>query len=67
MLTNPGGNASATSVAVAPDGKILVAGSVQPSAFSSASDFALVRYNADGSLDTTFGTGGIVTNQTGGF
>ena len=67
VLTNPGGNASATSVAVAPDGKILVAGSVQPSAFSSASDFALVRYNADGSLDTTFGTGGIVTTKLGDF
>jgi uncharacterized delta-60 repeat protein len=67
VLTNPGGNASATSVAVAPDGKILVAGSVQPSAFSSAADFALVRYNADGSLDTTFGTGGIVTTKLGDF
>jgi len=67
VLTNPGGNASATSVAVTPDGKILVAGSVQPSAFSSASDFALVRYNADGSLDTTFGTGGIVTTKLGDF
>src|SRR5438105_1170147 len=67
VLTNPGGNASATSVAVTPDGKILVAGSVQPSPFSSASDFALVRYNADGTLDTTFGTGGIVTNRLGDF
>src|SRR5713226_7566958 len=67
VLTNPGGNASATSVAVTPDGKIIVAGSVQPSAFSSASDFALVRYNADGSLDTTFGTGGIVTTKLGDF
>src|SRR5438552_119633 len=67
VLTNPGGNASATSVAVTPDGKIIVAGAVQPSAFSSASDFALVRYNADGSLDTTFGTGGIVTTKLGDF
>jgi len=67
VLTNPGGIASATSVAVAPDGKILVAGSVQPGAFSSAADFALVRYNADGSLDTTFGTGGIVTTKLGDF
>src|SRR5438445_6450996 len=67
VLTNPGGNASATSVALAPDGKIIVAGSVQPSPFSSASDFALVRYNADGSLDTTFGTNGIITTKLGDF
>src|SRR5438132_236257 len=62
-----GSNGSATSVAVAPDGKIIVAGSVQPSPFSSASDFTLVRYNADGSLDTTFGTNGIVTTKLGDF
>src|SRR5207237_6020661 len=28
--------------------------------------FALVRYNANGSLDTTFGTGGKVTTSIGG-
>jgi len=31
----------------------------------SKNDFALVRYNADGSLDTSFGTGGIVTTPIG--
>src|SRR5438445_4125808 len=67
VLTNLGGNASATSVAVTPDGKIIVAGAVQPSPFSSASDFALVCYNVDGTLDTTFGTGGIVTTRLGDF
>ncbi|TMA94304.1 MAG: hypothetical protein E6J70_17450, partial [Deltaproteobacteria bacterium] len=41
-----------------PDGKLVAAGYT-----SSASNtaFALVRYNADGSLDTSFGTGGKVT------
>jgi uncharacterized delta-60 repeat protein len=29
-------------------------------------DFAVVRYNSDGSLDTTFGTGGAVTTDFGG-
>src|SRR5579859_7242895 len=29
-------------------------------------DFALVRYNKDGSLDTSFGTGGTVTTNFGG-
>ena len=32
----------------------------------SSSDFALARYNADGSLDTSFGIGGIVTTDFGG-
>jgi hypothetical protein len=31
----------------------------------SNNDFALVRYNADGSLDTSFGTGGKVTTPVG--
>src|SRR5438132_1170327 len=62
-----GSSGSASSVSLAPDGKIIVAGWVQPSPFSSASDFALVRYNADGSLDTTFGTSGIVTTKLGDF
>jgi uncharacterized delta-60 repeat protein len=52
--------AVATAVALESDGKILVAGYTE--AYSSApGDFALARYNADGSLDTSFGTGGLVT------
>jgi len=30
-------------------------------------DFALARYNPDGLLDTTFGTGGKVTTEVGAF
>jgi uncharacterized delta-60 repeat protein len=42
------------------DGKILVAGYAQPT--GSNEDFALVRYNGNGSLDTSFnGTGKVVT------
>jgi uncharacterized delta-60 repeat protein len=44
------------------DGKLVVAGSTFN---GSTDDFALVRYNADGSLDTTFGTGGIVVTAIG--
>jgi competence ComEA-like helix-hairpin-helix protein len=44
-------------VIVQPDGKIIAAGS---STINEMGDFATVRYNADGSLDTTFGTGGKV-------
>src|SRR5205823_1436829 len=45
-----------------PDGKLVAAG-FTASAGNSA--FALVRYNADGSLDTSFGTGGKVTTSIG--
>src|SRR5439155_61486 len=43
-------------------GKMLVAGSAT---FGGDSDFALVRYNADGSLDTTFGAGGLIHTDFG--
>ncbi|MDO8614707.1 MAG: hypothetical protein Q7T33_03085 [Dehalococcoidia bacterium] len=39
------------------DGKLVAAGVARNGALG---DFALVRYNADGSLDTSFGTGGRV-------
>ncbi len=45
----------AWSVAEQPDGKMVVAGQ---SNNDSDNDFAIVRYNADGSLDTNFGTAG---------
>ena len=50
-------------VAVQPDGKIIVIGS----AFVSGQDnnFAVVRYNPDGSLDNSFGTGGKVITPVG--
>lgn len=52
-------------VAVQPDGKIVVGGSTFVS--SAAQHFALARFNADGSTDTTFGGGdGIVTTPIGG-
>jgi uncharacterized delta-60 repeat protein len=54
----------ANAVAVQPDGKILVAG-FATSASGIDSDFALARYNPDGALDQSFGTGGIVTTDLG--
>jgi uncharacterized delta-60 repeat protein len=44
------------------DGKILAAGSVPSSSFESV---GLLRLNTNGTLDTTFGTGGIVSNSFG--
>lgn len=56
----PGLAAVASSVLVQPDGKILVAGGAFP-LFTFLGNFELARYNADGSLDAGFGSGGIVT------
>ena len=52
-----------SSVAVAPDGKIIVAGSSYNG--SSNADFALVRYNSNGSLDPSFNGNGKVTTAIG--
>ncbi|HET7792802.1 MAG TPA: hypothetical protein VFL64_05405 [Rhizobacter sp.] len=54
------GNATdrAQAIALQSDGKIVVGGSTSQTL--SGTDFALARYNADGSLDTTFGNGGKV-------
>lgn len=62
VSTNVGGGGSydtAEAIVVQGDGKIVVAG-------NASTDFALVRYQSNGSLDSTFGTGGIVTTDFGG-
>ncbi|MCF8000013.1 MAG: hypothetical protein K9L25_13345 [Methylovulum sp.] len=53
----------ATSVVIQPDGKLVAAGYSDPIGFGSDRDydFALVRYNADGKLDSSFNYEGIVT------
>jgi uncharacterized delta-60 repeat protein len=56
------GNDIASDVALQPDGKIVVAGT-KDIGEASTQDFALARYNADGSLDTSFGNGGKVTTD----
>lgn len=54
----------ARAVAIQLDGKIVVVGDTRVGAGPFA--FALVRYNADGSLDTSFGSGGKVVNSVAG-
>ena len=56
-------SAVATAVAIQKDGKIVVAGYVDNS--SEFNDWVVVRFNTDGTLDTSFGTGGngIVTTS----
>jgi uncharacterized delta-60 repeat protein len=56
----PGLAAVASSVVIQPDGKIVVAGGAFP-LFTFLGNFKVVRYNSNGSLDTSFGNGGIVT------
>ena len=52
------------SVAVQPDGKILVAGE---SSNGGGNDFGLARYTSTGALDTSFNGTGMVTTDFGGF
>ena len=52
----------ANAIAIQPDGKIVAAGVSTPSS-SNNSDFALSRYNENGTLDTSFGSGGKVTTD----
>jgi uncharacterized delta-60 repeat protein len=54
-----GGEDLASALTLQPDGKILVAG-------TSGSDFALARYNSNGSLDTSFHVDGKVTSNIRG-
>jgi uncharacterized delta-60 repeat protein len=58
-----GADDSASSMVVQPDGKIIVSGST----YLDNQDLALVRYNVDGSLDSTFSGDGIATTAFGGF
>jgi uncharacterized delta-60 repeat protein len=51
-------DSDAGSMALQSDGKIVVAGGT--SSITGPYDFSLVRYNADGTPDTSFGTGGTV-------
>ena len=53
----------AAAVAVYPDGRIVLAGSSQSTDNYLDTDLALARYNPDGSLDQTFGNGGLVTTD----
>lgn len=64
VVTDIGGQDSANAVIVQDDNKILVAGNGWTS--GSNEDFTLVRYNEDGSLDSAFGSGGIVTTDFSG-
>jgi len=65
IFTTFGARSGAHTNAVQQDGKILVAGFTADSATNQADfDIMVVRYNSNGSLDTTFNGTGIVTIDT---
>ena len=53
----------ATAAALQPDGKLVVAGTYKNE--GTTRQFGLARYNSNGGLDTTFGSGGMVTTSMG--
>ena len=58
--------AFASALAIQPDGKILAAGTKYinfTTDESSDTDFAIARYNSDGSLDSAFGSGGEIATD----
>ncbi|WP_018616587.1 Ig-like domain-containing protein [Segetibacter koreensis] len=57
------GDDEAYSVAIQSDGKIVLAGVANKYSNSGTPDFALARYNADGTPDTTFSTDGKLTTD----
>jgi uncharacterized delta-60 repeat protein len=63
VTSNAGFGDVAQSVVVQPDGKVVVSGTDNQGSFSST--FVVLRYNTNGSLDTTFGATGIVTTNFG--
>jgi uncharacterized delta-60 repeat protein len=54
-------NAKAHAIAMQPDGKVVLAGETYSN--STLEDFALARYNTDGTLDASFGANGLVVTD----
>lgn len=65
VLTDIVGSDEAYAVALQPDGKIIAAG-YELRGDGTPAKFAVVRYEAHGALDTSFGAGGMVTTALGG-
>jgi uncharacterized delta-60 repeat protein len=66
VTTDVTGYDEATSIAIEPGGKLLVTGGTTPDLDTTPIELALARYNLDGSLDQSFGAGGVVTTDFGG-
>ena len=67
VFTSFGDNVSnsLSSIALQPDGKIVAGGSTSDGKSKGGGEFALARYNSDGSLDKDFGSAGQVVTDVG--
>jgi uncharacterized delta-60 repeat protein len=65
VLTDFGGASDSAlgGVAIQPNGTIVASGTVNSNAEGTIADFGLARYEADGSLDQSFGDGGTVVSN----
>jgi uncharacterized delta-60 repeat protein len=63
VVFSPSGKEQAFAVALEPEGRIVVAGSVYD---SETANFGLVRFRPDGSVDDTFGADGLAVSDFGG-
>jgi uncharacterized delta-60 repeat protein len=64
LIENLGNTDELKSVAIQPDGKIVVAGYTNSSTYTSGYyDYTVLRYNSDGTLDTTFANDGVFTHN----
>lgn len=66
VTTDFGGADPGRGVAIQDDGKIVVAGSTNARDINGQYDFALARYNADGTLDSSFSGDGTQVTDIGG-
>jgi uncharacterized delta-60 repeat protein len=65
VTTDFGQKVAAYDVTIQPDGKIVAAGITHPEEMQYHQNFVLARYNSDGSLDATFGSGGKLITDFG--
>jgi len=67
VKTNPGAGGNFFDMEIQSDGKIICVGEYGVLAMNNYSDFAIVRYKADGTLDNTFSNDGIQNVDFGGY
>ena len=65
VTTPVGPGVGASALAIQQDGRLVAAGEGSSGRFVEIGAFALVRYNANGTLDTSFGRGGKATTPIG--
>jgi hypothetical protein len=65
VFVSSAGDQEAYAISALSDGTILVSG--HAAIFHEGVQIELIKLNADGSLDTAFGTGGIVNTQIGAY